>query len=398
MRISTNQIFQRATDGILDQQTQMSMSQLQLSSGKRVVTPSDDPTAAVQILQLQHSIDLANTYQTNIGFAESSLTSEEQAVSSVTDILQRVRELALQANTGLLDDPARQGIAQELQQNVKGLLDLANTQDGNGDYLFAGYSTNTKPFSESSTGFSYAGDQGQRFIQIGASRQVAITDSGSDVFQAIPNGNGTYVTSYNSTNTGTGVLDPGQVTNSAAWVPDTYTITFLTPTTYEVRNSSATLITSGAYQSGTAISFNGIQVSVSGAPATGDTFTIAPSTKQDVFSSVQNLANALSTNVTDATSQAKLSNDINQALVDIDRAMEKFTNVRAAVGARLNAIDAQKSINDNAISASQATLSSVQDLDYASAISTYNRQLVGLQAAQQTFVKMQNLSLFNYIT
>lgn len=398
MRISTNQMFQRATDGILDQQSQMSKTQIQLSTGKRVVTPSDDPTAAVQILQLQHSVDITNAYQTNIGYATSSLTSEEQAVSGVTDILQRVRELALQANTGLLDDPARQGIAQELQQNVKGLLDLANSQDSNGDYLFAGYSTNTKPFSQTSTGFSYAGDQGQRFIQIGASRQVAITDSGSDVFQAIPNGNGTFVTSYNNANTGTGVLDPGQVTNSAAWVRDTYTITFLTPTTYEVRNSSAALVTNGAYQSGAAISFNGIQVSVSGAPAAGDTFTIAPSTKQDVFTSVQNLAVALSTNVTDATSQAKLSNDINQALVDIDRAMEKFTNVRAAVGARLNAVDAQKSINDDLISTTQATLSSEKDLDYASVISLYNRQLLGLQAAQQTFVKMQNMSLFNFIS
>ena len=151
-------------------------------------------------------------------------------------------------------------------------------------------------------------------------------------------------------------------------------------------------------QSGAAISFNGIQVSVSGAPAAGDTFTIAPSTKQDVFTSVQNLAVALSTNVTDATSQAKLSNDINQALVDIDRAMEKFTNVRAAVGARLNAVDAQKSINDDLISTTQATLSSEKDLDYASVISLYNRQLLGLQAAQQTFVKMQNMSLFNFIS
>jgi flagellar hook-associated protein 3 FlgL len=386
MRISTSQIYQRGTDGILDQQVQMSKTQLQLSSGKRVVTPSDDPTASVQILQLQHSIDITNTYQTNIGYAESSLTDEEQAISSVTDMLQRVRELALQANGGLLDNQARQGIAQELQQDVKGLLDIANSQDSNGNYLFAGYSSNTKPFSQTTGGFSYAGDQGQRNIQIGASRQIAISDSGQDVFQAIPNGNGTFAVSYGNTNTGSGVIDPGKVTDPAAWVQDTYTLDFLTPTTYEVRDSAANLVTSGTYQSGADIAFNGIQISVSGAPAAGDTFT-----------TVQNLANALNTNATDAASQANLSNDINRAIVDIDRAMEKFTNVTAVVGARLNSIDSQKAVNADFISSTQIALSSVQDLDYASAISSFNQQLLGLQAAQQAFVKMQNLSLFNYI-
>lgn len=397
MRISTSQIYQRGTDGILDQQAQMSKTQMQLSTGKRVVTPSDDPTASVQMLQLQHSVDITNTYQTNIGYAESSLTDEEQAISSITDILQRVRELALQSNSGLLDNQARQGIAQEIQQDVKGLLDIANSQDSNGNYLFAGYSSNTKPFSQTAGGFGYAGDQGQRNIQIGASRQIAISDSGYDVFQAIPNGNGTFVASYNNTNTGTGVIDPGKVTDPTAWVQDTYTLTFLTSTTYEVRDSAASLVTSGAYQSDAAISFNGVQIAVSGSPAAGDTFTIAPSSKQDIFTSVQNLANALNTNISDATSQANLSNDINRAIVDLDRAMEKFTNVRATVGARLNSLDSQKSFNADYISAAQAALSSVQDLDYASAISRFNQQLLGLQAAQQTFVKMQNLSLFNYI-
>lgn len=397
MRISTHQIFQQATGGILDQQTKLSKTQLQLSTGKRVVTPSDDPTASVQILELKHSVDITHTYQKNIDAAESALVDEEQAVSSITDILQRVRELALQGNTGLLDSSARQGIAQEVQQHVQGLLDLANTKDSNGDYLFAGYSTNTKPFSQTTTGFSYAGDQGQRYLQVGSSRQIAISDSGFDTFQSIPNGNGTYVTSYGAGNTGTGVLDPGKVTDPTAWVPDTYTLTFTTPTTYEVRDSSSALITSGTYQSGAAIAFNGIEVAVSGAPAAGDTFTIAPSTKQDVFTTVQNLATALKTNVTDGISQAKVSNDINRVLMDLDRAMEKFTNLRAAVGARLNAIDGQKAVNEDFISASQTALASVQDLDYASAISSFNQQLLSLQAAQQTFIKMQDLSLFNYI-
>jgi flagellar hook-associated protein 3 FlgL len=157
------------------------------------------------------------------------------------------------------------------------------------------------------------------------------------------------------------------------------------------------LIVSGTYQSDAAIAFNGVQVAVSGAPAAGDAFTITPSSNQDMFSTLQNLVNALNTNITDSTARAKLNNDINQALSGIDRALDKVTNVRAGVGARLNSVDNQKTANGDLISASQIALSAVQDLDYTEAASRLNRQLLGLQAAQQTFVKLQNLSLFNFI-
>jgi len=397
MRISTSQIYQRAADGILDQQALLSKTQIQMSTGKKVVTPSDNPAGSAQIVELQHSVDLTNTYQKNIDTAQAALGSEENALSSSTDILQRVRELTVQANSGALSDQDRQAIAQQIQQHISSLLGLANSRDGNGDYLFAGYSTNTLPFNQTAAGFNYAGDQGQRFIQIGANRQVAVGDSGYDVFQAIKNGNGTFATSYNNTNTGTGVIDAGQMTNLTSWVPDTYTLTFITPTTYEVRDSSSALITSGTYQSDAAIAFNGIQVSVSGAPAAGDVFTIAPSSNQDMFTTLQNLANALNTSVTDSTARAKLNNDINQALTNIDRALDKVTNIRAGVGARLNSVDNQKSANGDLINASQIALSAVQDLDYTEAASRLNQQLLGLQAAQQTFVKLQNLSLFNFI-
>ena len=397
MRISTNMMFQRGTNGILDQQSQLSKTQLQMSTGKKVVTPSDDPAGAVQILQLQHSIDLTNTYQKNIDFAQTALSSEENALSNGAAILQRVRELAVQANSGALSDQDRQAIAQELQQHLAGLLGVANLHDGTGDYLFAGNSTNTLPFKQAASGFNYAGDQGQRLIQIGANRQVAAGDSGYDVFQAIKNGNGTFTTSYSSGNTGTGIIDAGQVTDQTAWVPDTYTLNFLTSTTYEVRDSSSVLITSGTYQSDAAIAFNGVQVAVSGAPAAGDAFTIAPSSNQDVFTTLQNLVNALNTHISDSSARAKLNNDINQAFSGIDRALDKFTNVRAGVGGRLNSIDNQKTVNGDLISASQIALSSVQDLDYTEAASRLSRQLLGLQAAQQTFVKLQNLSLFNFI-
>lgn len=397
MRISTSQLFRIGTNGLLDQQAQLAKTQNQMSTGKKVVTPSDDPAGAAHILQLQHSIDVTSTYQKNIDSANAALGSEENALSSGTDILQRARELTVQANSSVLGDQDRQAIVQELQQLITGLQGIANSQDGNGDYLFSGFKTGTQPFSLTATGANYAGDQGQRFLQIGSDRQVAVGDPGYDVFMAIKNGNGTFSTAYNGANTGTGIIDLGKVTDSTAWVPDTYTLSFTSATTYEVRDSLSNLVTSGAYQSGTAIVFNGVQVTVSGAPASGDAFTIAPSANQDVFTTLQNLVNALNANAGTPAKQAKLSGDVGQALSGIDRAMDKLTNARTSVGARLNAIDNQKSTNDAMIGASQIALSSVQDLDYTEAASRLNQQLLGLQAAQQSFVKLQNLSLFNFL-
>ncbi len=397
MRISTNQIYQRGANALLEQQARVSKTQLQLSTGKQIVNPSDNPTASVQILQLQQSIDVKNTYQTNIGYAQSSLSSEESALSSSNDLLQRIRELAVQANSGAVSATDLQSISQEVQQDLNGLLGLANSQDGSGNYLFSGNSTGTQPFAQNAGGFSYEGDQGQRTIQIGENRKVSISDSGYNVFQKIKNGNGTFTTSYNNANTGSATISTGQVTNPGAWVPDTYTLTFTSPTNYEVRDSSSALITTGTYQSDAAISFNGAQVTVSGAPATGDSFTIAPSTNQDIFSTVQKLVSAMNSTSNDPASKAKFGSEVNQFLDSVDNAMNNIDNVRAGIGARLNSIDNQKAANSDFILASQTALSSLQDLDYTAAASTLSQQMLVLQAAQQTFVKTQNLSLFNYI-
>ncbi|HHM05980.1 MAG TPA: flagellar hook-associated protein 3 [Gammaproteobacteria bacterium] len=397
MRISTRQIHKNALDGIVLQQAQVAQSQKQLGSGRRIVVPSDDPTGAVQILDLQSSIAGTKRYQKNIEAARVSLEQQEGVLGSVTDLLQRTRELALQANSGLLDDQARQGIASEISERVDELLDLANVRDANGDYVFSGFKVDQQSFTRTATGFSYGGDDGQRFVQVGPARKMAVSESGRQVFQNIATGNGTFSITQNTANTGTGVIDPGTVTDPAAWVPDTYTLTFVTATTYEVRDSSANLVTSGTYQSEAAIAFNGIQTSVSGAPAAGDSFEIAPSAKQDIFTTLDRLATALNKSVNDPASQAALANDINKFLVDAGQAFNNFTNQRASLGSRLQALEQQKNSNDDFVLLTESALADVQDLDYPQAISLFNQQMVALQAAQQSFVRVQSLSLFNYL-
>src|SRR3569832_669954 len=188
MRISPGQIYQRGVDAMLEQQTQLSQSQTQLGTGKRVVVPSDDPMASVQKLDLQKGIDVSKRFQDNIGSARSTLNMEETSVKHAIDLLQRVRVLTIQANNGVLDDQQRRGISAEVNEHLASLLIIANTQDSYGDYLFAGFSAGAKPFTQANAGFNFAGDQGQRLLQIGPTRQIAVSGSGTDVVQTIRNG------------------------------------------------------------------------------------------------------------------------------------------------------------------------------------------------------------------
>lgn len=401
MRISTQQLQQQGINAMLDQQAKLGKTQLQVSTGQRILTPADDPAASSQVLSLIQEKEMTGQYQANADAARARLSLEEQALSGVTDVLQRVRELAVQANNAGLGNENRAAIAQEVRHRLDELLGLANTRDANNEYLFSGYQGFVQPFSRNPAGgFYYNGDEGSRHLQIGPSRQVAAGDSGTEVFRAIRNGNGVFATQENLANTGSGVIDPGTV--NGVFVPDTYTLAFtqLLPTdpiTYTVTGVVSGLVASGTYVDGGNITFNGAQTKVTGTPANGDTFTITPSANQDLFTTLENFVAALESPAGSASSQAHLNNAINRTLTDLDNSLGNILSMRAKVGARLNAIDAQKDVNDGFKLQVQETLSKLQDLDYAEAVSRLNLQLTGLQAAQQSFLKIQGLSLFNFL-
>lgn len=398
MRISSSQIFNRGLNAILDQQSAVSKSQLQVATGKRILTPADDPGGAKKILDLNETLELTRQYQSNAATATSRLASEDSVLDRVTNVLQRARELAIQGNNSTLTGTDRQAIAAELEERLGELLGLANTRDANDEYLFAGFSTRTRPFATDGAGnFIYNGDQGQRELQVGPSYRVADGDSGADVFQTILNGNGTFATSEDPTNAGTGVVGAGSVVDPSAWVPDTYTITFISATAFEVRDSGAGLVASGAYSSGASIGFSGITVDFVGDPATGDSFAVSPSANQDMFRTVQNLVDAFNASDSSTVGQTRMHNAVNRFLTDVDQAVENVLEMRAGVGARLNAIDSEMELNADFEVQVQVDLSAVENADLAELITRLNQQLGTLEAAQLSFARLQNLSLFDII-
>ncbi|MEO0422865.1 MAG: flagellar hook-associated protein FlgL [Pseudomonadota bacterium] len=372
--------------------------QSQSATGKAFQSPSEDPFGATRSLQLTRALEQLEQFEVNAGRAEDRLILQEVTLGDLGDQFRRVRELAIQANNAILSDADRRAIGAEVEQIRQEVIALANAVDGEGRYLFSGTRSNIEPFADSANGVSYLGDQVERQLQIGPGRTVSDGADGDAVFMRVADGNGSFVTSAQSTNTGTGVIDAGSVIDLSVEVDSTYAINFTSPTEYEVREGGAR-IASGDYDpdAGGDIIFEGLRVGLSGAPLAGDSFIVAPSRNQDVFSTLDQLVEVLNTSQPTPADRAALNNALNSALVNLDQAQENFSVQRARSGARLNAVESQRTLNDESAILLQASRSAVEDVDLVETISSLEIQINTLEAAQQSYVAVQRLSLFNFL-
>ncbi|MGB6308027.1 MAG: flagellar hook-associated protein FlgL [Steroidobacteraceae bacterium] len=379
-------------------ESNLSTTQNQISSGQSFTTASQNPVAAGLVVGYNQALAQSQQYDTNSNSAQTSLNIEDSTLTQVQNALQSLRDLALEANNSNESTQNLSAIATQATQIQSTLLSLANTQDGSGNYIFAGYSTQSQPFAASATGATYSGDQGQRQVQIAPGQTVVAGDNGDLVFNQIKTGNGTFVASAAAGNTGTGVVGAATVTDPTTYTGGTYSIDFTAPDTYQVLDSANNVVASGSYTSGQAISFAGVQVTLTGQPAAGDSFDVAPSTNQSIFTTVQNLVTALQQqDTTSSAGEAQLNNSINVAINNIDQALTQSQDVQASVGARLNSITTQQSVASSQQVQLQKSISNLQSLDYASAITSLDQQNTTLSAAMQAFTLTQGLSLFKFL-
>lgn len=397
MRISTSLYFQRAINAMSERQSELSKTQTQLATGKRVLTASDDPAAAARILGLNKALETVNQYQDNAGRLTTRLEQEESVVSSVVNLLQRAKELAIQGNNAVLSSADRDAIAAELYQLVDGMMGLANTRDAEGEYIFSGFQSKTIPFTRPALGtFDYAGDQGQRSLQISADRKVADSDNGFDMFVDVDTGPYTEVTGVAATSFGA-IADGDLTINgiSVGAIPaalpadaDTRAAQIFSAinSVSDITNVQAEMATSSTVK---LISSAGdIAVNAASAADTGLTTATTPATmgKRSIMETLYQLANTLDNDLA-----------VDRYLDETQLAMEHVTTRQTIIGTRLNAVDNQSEVNASVQLIYETNLSSEQDLDYAEAIGRFDRQMLALQAAQQAYVKVQGLSLFNYI-
>ncbi len=190
MRISSIQAFNNGVNGIGRNYADVIRTQEQISSGNRILTPADDPVASVRLLQLEQQQSVLKQYKDNLTAAKNSLTQEETTLTSTVNVLQRIRELAVQAGGGALSAEDRKSIAKELGERESELLNLMNSRNARGEYLFSGFLGKTEPFLRNPDGtYSYQGDEGQRSLQVAGSSNVAINDNGKRLFEDVSNAN-----------------------------------------------------------------------------------------------------------------------------------------------------------------------------------------------------------------
>lgn len=406
MRISTNTIFESAVSRINDQQAGLSKIQAQISSGQKILSPSDDPMGAAKALNVNQSKAMNSQYAENRIGARATLMQQEDALNSVTTLLQDVRTQVLSAGNGTFDATSRGFIATELRSRLEALVGMANSRDSVGNYLFGGFKDSEAPFnaatSAASTTVSYSGDNGSKMLQVGPDRQIAVNDNGEALFMKVP-ASGVFTTS--AAGTGSAALTSVAVADKSLALPGhEYGIRFGTGgTSYEVFDKTldptmtGTPAASGPYASPQTIKVEGLEMRVSGTPVAGDTVSAKPVRSQSMFATLDNLITALEKPPVTDEERVAFSNNLSIAGSNIDNALTSVLTVRASGGARLQEMDSLDIAGSARDLQFADQLSTLQDVDYVQAISDLNQKQMTLQAAQQSFAKVSNLTLFNYI-
>lgn len=413
MRISTQTLYAQSMRSLNQQQAELSHVGQQIASGQRVMRPSDDPQAASRAVQVSQAQAITSQYTDSRVSARNALSMEESVLNSVGDAVTSAKTLMLEAANGTLSNADRASIASQLQGIYETVLGQANATDGNGRYLFGGYQDRSMPFVMSGGAVTYTVTDPNRDTsrqqQIDASRLMDVSDTGSSVFQGTRGATGFMAMAIRSD----GTANAGSVTfQGRPNVVDSSDPDFGTPfeiafsvdaggnATYEIQDGSGTVLQAAQpYQSGQAIQYGGLSLTLSGTPETGDEIRVdrAGNMNTDLFKTFEKALAILKQPADTPAQQAALQNTLGNAMTEFDSSLDNVLMVRASVGSRLNELDVVDKVASNRQINYAQTKSDLVDLDYNTAISEYSLRTVGLQAAQKAFVSMRQMNLFDLL-
>ena len=396
MRISTANAYQTSLDSLMDRQVSLSGTQEQMTTGKRVNRASDDPAAAARAERALASEQRATASQRAVDASNTAMTLTESALGDATDLLQQVREALVSAGNASYSDAERASKANEIADLRKQLLAVANRTDGSGTYLFGGQGASSPPFADVPGGVTFQGAGG--IVQAASDEALPLTVNGQATWMNARTGNGVFTTSA-VTSTGSAWIDTGSVTDPSAVTGATYSLQFSgsgSTSTYSIlKNGVATAQTNVAFKAGQTIQIDGLSATISGQPANGAVFQLAPSTSS--LSVFDTLDKAVADLKTTGRTGAQISQTNSTNLGNLDSVLGQMSAGRAQVGATLTRIDAVTSRLSDQKLASQTERSNAEDLDMTQAISDFSSQQTGYDAALKAYSMVQKLSLFNYI-
>jgi len=415
MRLSFTQFFQTGINTINAQQADLMHLYQQVGSGQRMVTPADDPLAAAQTINIAQAQAASQRYADNRHVLKTNLGAESNALDAAVNLIRDVKTRLVEVGNGTLSDADRESLATVLENMRETLMGIANTQDGNGLYVFAGNKASQPAFDETGT---YHGSLDGRKIQADATRQIDASDLGWNVFERAPQGSRAYVTTVLETNKGSArISSPQRLDDSHDWAGGNFYVHF------EADGAGGLqYVISGQDGKGNAIASQPpipfdpdsgsldimdehgtkvLRVAFEGQPEAGDGFTAqagnAPDTQQNIFRTLDDLTGTLRQPIDggDAVAQARLGNALNTAMQKISLNYDQVLSVRATVGTRLNEIDVLDEAGQQRNLGYENRLGQLENVDYYTAISQLQLRKMALETAAAAFKQIQSVSLFN---
>jgi flagellar hook-associated protein 3 FlgL len=408
MRISTNQLYDQNIRAIMDNQSGLADTQQQLSTGKKINRPSDDPVGSAKVLRMTEELASLEQYQRNNDLVTGSLEQQETILDNITNSVNRARMLTIQAGDGALSDADRKALASEIGQIKDEVFDLMNSQNAEGDYYFSGYQSESQPFVLNAGGagnaYTYQGDSGSNEVQLSNSVKVRSSASGQSVFEDVPARrnftitNNSGITVDEAVVAGQGDFDTFYKNNydPLTAANNNYRITITAPNQVEIQNlGTGNVVATKDFTSGEPFNFAGIDFNLQG--GTGNTldFQLDAPQKKNIATTLHDLQQALNN---DELSDAAYREALSDALVGIDNGLEKIAFETSSIGARLNVAQSVYETNLDLEVSTKEARSAIQDVDYAEASAEFAKQEAALTAALTTFPRISNLSLFNYIS
>ncbi|MFD2168126.1 flagellar hook-associated protein FlgL [Thalassotalea euphylliae] len=408
MRVSTAQFYFQNSLQLSNKQTDVNDQIEYIASGKRVLTAKDDAVAFGTLVGYKDELAAIEKYQRNITQAENRNSLVDTSFANAERLLQDIKQKFIQANNGTLSDADLESLGALIQDGQEQLLDIANIKDETGGYIFAGFAIDVQPFSlQPDNTVNYNGDSGERELQIAKNILVGTNIPGDKAFEDVPNVIGDFSPVYNTNNSGISVTSakitsPGLYDDSVgpppAYQPD-FQFNF-GPTAQDLNVTDAdgdVLYTTAAYVPGQIVPLaNGVEVQISGNPLPGDSFDITPEEDISVFQTLKEAIDWVNTGNNPAN-PLQHEVDYGEILEQIDAALNHMTSQRTEAGTRLSLIENQDNNHQDTVLYLEQGRSNIEDLDFAKAIAEFEQSQVALQAAQQTFVQVKDLSLFNYI-
>ena len=412
MRLTNNQIFSRSIQDMSQTQKRLNTAHSQVTSQEKFRTSGDAPAEIAKSNYLNDEIKKNSQYQTNGLMLKGTLGLEEATLNNLHTAMERGRVLSVRALNGAVDKQDRFAIGLEIGQVQKEVFSLVNTKNANGDFIFSGTSAHLQAYTkDDQTGqYAYRGNEQDNDIQIATNVYVSGGDNGKRVFESAPARliMNTSNLVGNVTAVATEVINQGQFDNfhtnnydHSNPANNTFKLNVIPPVipgnsdTFELLDSSNTVLQSGNFTSDQGIEFNGVKIMATGTAVGSADISLAPPRNVNILNTLENLKESL---FDTSLSKEQFRERMADAQVGIENAKYAVMSTRSTIGGRNNTIERVTESNESFKVINQEAMAILTEADLAAAMTDLTKEQNVLEMSYKSFNKINNLSLFNSIS